>query len=87
MPDNVTLTTGANSTGNVIWHSGLNNPSSLAPVQDPDPISETRIGGILYQHNEPIPNAWIRFWQKHLLGIEWKDLRPENKLKALGELK
>ena len=34
----------------------------------------------------PPPNAWFRFWWRFLLGVKWRDLRPENKLDDLRRL-
>ena len=34
----------------------------------------------------PLPNPWVRFWWRFLLGVRWRDLRPENKLDDLRRL-
>ena len=51
------------------------------------PICEACVAGIRFPHYEPPPNAWIRWWQKRLLGIEWRDLRPKRAMQELKGLK
>ena len=37
--------------------------------------SELRVNtNLVFQFEKPMPNAWNRFWQRFLLGWEWRNL-------------
>jgi len=61
--------------------------SGSAAFTQAQPLAEMSVSGVHFWQSIPPPNAWIRFWQKRILGITWRDLRPENDLETLKGLK
>mgnify|MGYP001603946567 CR=1 FL=1 len=91
-----TITTSSSTTtwpppsGGTIVSSQLNDPAIWNIVRTPLPAtSELNFGqgAVVIRGTSPLPNSWHRFWQRVVLGVTWKDLRPENDLEALRRLK
>lgn len=47
---------------------------SIEVLKAPEPCAEFIMAGVHYNiySEELIPNRWCRFWQKKILGIEWR---------------
>ncbi len=57
------------------------NPSDYASVKINAPsiqsvvyIGPDRSNTLEFHLPRKKPNAWVRFWQKHILGLYWEDL-------------
>jgi len=68
-----TTGTTINSVGG--WNLHNPTPGSTMRIMMPRPQSDLYVTPqFRISHTQPMPNAWIRFWQYFLLGWKWRKL-------------
>ncbi|MDZ4342138.1 MAG: hypothetical protein U1E51_06825 [Candidatus Binatia bacterium] len=76
----------SSGTDSIDW-SVVSDPTNWNASQVHAILSQMSIGGCTFSNPQPPPNAWHRFWQRAILGVTWKDLRPERDIETLKGLK
>ena len=67
------------------WNTGGMSGEAMAKEPDQSEMLWPSESGRM-RSRKPPPNAWHRFWWRFLLGVKWRDLRPENKMDDLRRL-